>query len=667
MVSAVRGSAATRAHGQQQVGRRVLRSLDPSEEATLTTDPGLLVEVREDCYFGQPGSKPDAPKPPCPTEQERALLAQVTAHVRQSFDYTSVPYAPLQALGEQRKKRASSTKARQCLERPAAGQGSVLFSQGPGARIERNAAGYDVLVLPAGASFFKGTRYFHSDIGGLPYVWVGKPLVAVMYAERYSGGVLVYQAARQLRLFVLNHNNLRRMHETTQWDKLDPGLRSAFQLKTGMGIPLAEQARRVREYNRLLPDEPLVMHRTRRLWRFTYCTEPVRTRVFGAITNDRAVAQAFLELKAQLGDVDGWYSPESYTPFHCALSEEVMLFLGGEGVRLAPEHPLFWKHWVDKLPLGPGGLPDAPFDMHPAYYGANRGLCLLQSLAEQRAASGQRAAAPPAMMLSWNVWGLRAPNALLTPEQVCDACVALLTSGPLPGVIALQGVPEHMLPRMRDMLRAGAGLELLASVPNGPVIDTPEGARPQVLAVLASPAALGAGARARVATQRASSLPQAAGPRGAVLVELPTPPPAPQGAPSPLQILVVGVSDATPYVRESSQVLQMPAFLQVHRSNVQDRCGHLRAWLDEFPGALLVAGSFGSGPDGEEVAMLTEHAGFSRVPLVRGTSTTLLPKQPAADHVLVRASPGTCPGLVTRTVPSVLSMHLPMELAWEKQ
>ena len=285
-------------------------------------------------------------------------------------------------------------------------------------------------------------------------------------------------------------------------DPLGAVTRAAFETKWGAGISLPEQARRVRAYNKLVPGEPLVLFRTRRRGRFTGCIDGKLTREFGAGANDRVVADALRARAAELG-IDGWYAPETYSPFHCALSQELLLFCPEAGgweaaLRLQPQHPLHWRSWLSRVPgLAAGLLPtgepsvvdsdssggDRPFDLSSAYRGRNRAFRVVRHvvscegdsaaarwrrvdaamlLRRQGAAGSGPAGADRLAVLLYDATGLRSPNAAVDRAESLRRCVAMLRraafgpSGPSCAldVAVLLSFPESELAALRSALPA---------------------------------------------------------------------------------------------------------------------------------------------------------------------------------------------------------------------
>ncbi len=378
---------------------------------------------------------------PPSTDEEKLLYYRVSRRMLPPLiQYKSLPHPAFANLGRNYNK---------CIkehERPG-----LLFERLPGAHRKFNKAGYQVIVIPAGTQVFKGTRYFYDalDETKLPYMWVGNSELAMFYASRYSGGCMVFEITRPMELFVLSYENCKRLHAKTKWDSVStPDARNALELKMGVGIPLAEQAERVKSY---LKSDELLIYRSRPHTRFTYCASPEKSRLFGAAVNDHILATFLREQREKLGGIHGWFSPQNYSPFHCALPEEMLVFTGTGHLSTNDKHPLWWRNWLDALPLDGRGLPKGDFDLDPKYYLANRNFAVLKmvtrhqdsELTQTISKSFSSKISRKPRFISWNVFGLHAPNALLSTQQVANQCAKLCK---IRGahVVVLQRVPiEH--------------------------------------------------------------------------------------------------------------------------------------------------------------------------------------------------------------------------------
>jgi len=512
-----------------------LVAVEPGELATLEH-----VEVVEQCRR-KPPPPPSVPVPDPPaTAVELATMRAIEARDNEEFRYSGMDYAPMLALDKLRKlAKAAQHGSSRCVRRSEA-PGLLLKDVG---RLERDAsrtAGLLLFVLPRGTTLFKGTRYFHDDMEqpqagvdarALPYMWVGSALTAAMYAQRYHGGIMVYRAERDLRLLVLTRDNCNRVHAATQWrgpvtdadldlmtsfdpdapfDALSPIARAAFETKFGSGIALAEQARRVRGYRVRdggSPDRPLPIYRTRPASRFTYCAEPESTRTFGAGANDRRVA-AFIRDRANTiggaGGVDGWFSPESFSPFNCGLSEELLLLPGRGGVSLDTAHPLFWRNWIDRLRPTLPRLPATPFDLSPAYFGQNQAFRVLRRVVATedslRAPTGSRKSSKTGLtVLTYNAGGLSTPNRLIGLEAAAARCAGMIV-GASPSVAVIQQVPESSAAAIAELI-TGAGYRLAGQTETMTNPSSPASSSAHVIMAFVRAAASSEAAAATIAMQ----------------------------------------------------------------------------------------------------------------------------------------------------------------------
>ena len=476
------------------MSRRRALVADEVRELASSSSKASPIVVIEDCrqpkaFQGELDAATAAIRPTPEEQRLHSAASALDAEIRGGAGYLNKApsYPPFSKLAQLNKIKRTG----RCTDR--ASNPGLLYAEAPGSRLYVNAMGYEVFELPKGTVLFKGTRYFYDSVGESPFIWVGNAPTAMMYASRYFGGCLVYRTKRTIRLFALNKKNCERLYKSTPWEPIDrsdsvaeadnripyaketfeplsPYTKAALELKFGVGISVREQANRVRMYNKLLDNEPLQVFRTRDIGRFTYCATPESTSIFGAGLNDRHVA-GFFHARRDIIGIDGWFSAEGFSPYHCALGEELLLFPETGCLRVDPKHPLSWQKWLPltypdvRLPATPSA---DPFDLRPRYFAANHKFAVLSAVTRHESSALTRAVLKAAKttkkktakkkttkitkttalrVLSWNVWGFQSPNYLTSLEVACDRCVALMEVRD-PDVAILQNVPEDLSDRL---------------------------------------------------------------------------------------------------------------------------------------------------------------------------------------------------------------------------
>lgn len=420
-----------------------MKSLISFHPNDLDNIPPRSFNIIENCVI--PRHTTDATRKVKPTSEEFEIYKEYEEG-RKQVSYMKLPYRHFADLNRMK------PDYRTCSNRY--NSPNLLFKEM--GRFTRNQEGYDVLTLPAGSVFFKGTPYFHTNMRtptgeAIEFMWVGNALTAAMYAERYQGGIMVYKTTRDIKLMILSYSNCVNIYGKTPWSStthtaLSPDTRRALELKFGVGISLKEQVARVREILQLSDDAPLPLYRSRDLRQFTYCAPPIKTRDFGRIENDLVVAEFFRARKSQLG-VDGWFSPECFTPFHCRLKEEILIF--PSCLELFVKHPLYWKNWFDYLPIS--RLPAEPFNIQYNYKEQNRGMRIFKyvtmcedakpSTAIKKLPDNKRIPLRSKLVyMTYNVFNLEPPNDLVDRDEACRMCSQMIKHQ-APDVVALHKFP----------------------------------------------------------------------------------------------------------------------------------------------------------------------------------------------------------------------------------
>jgi hypothetical protein len=638
------------AQQRRRNGKLVALSDDDIAQLAANGPPHRLVQ---DCRVVPVPPAPEAAVSPPPTPDERRAYSDAgRLMLGNACDYDAClsPHAP--AVRQAFRQQKARMRLQGCAGRgPAAG---LLYADA--GRVTPGVKGLRLLTLPPGTEVFKGTRYFYDDAAAidgseLPYMWVGNAATAIEYAQRYQGGCMVYRATRELRLFILDTPNCQRLYDAVPWpaDADDDGpltrAKAAMELKFGVGVPLHEQARRVHEYKGM-PGEPLSLFHTRDLSRFTDCRAPTRTLGFGAGSNDRVVADLLHALRDSIA-VDGWFSPESFSPYSCSLPEELLLF-SDTGVELRREHPLFWRNWFQHLPLP--RLPRAPFDLRGAYFGSNRDFRVLRSvLAAEDARSSRRRLSSPASgagldVLTLDVRGFISPNALETAEAAAARCARLLLAL-RPHVVTLQSVPPLLIPAFLEAVRDE--YTLTRSVVNEHVLhkgatdgdpvdpaDNPDdgehGAWVPHMLVLVSKRVDGATLRTRrrFAEVRYDDSDTRTSRQDCVEVRV-------QG-PVPCLVVCASLTRGIGVIRRSVKMVSLDEFVRISRANAVERVAHLHALLDRPRGSssgkttaagtgavTVLLGRLYAWPDSAEAGVLRE-AGFDVSAFLRNVASTTL-------------------------------------------
>lgn len=431
-------------------------ALDSKDLALI---PPEEIEVVFDCNQKKDIKIIDPTREQKPSIDEKKIYAKLVLD-REPVRHSRLPYQPLRDVNKLKKVFGL------CSTRELSPD-QLLKDKG---KIVTNRKGLKVLRLPKGTVLFKGTRYFNEtklDPSGneIPFMWVGSPLVATTYAERFHGAIMVYRTNVIVDLLLLNAPNCQKMYDMTPWNLhenaefsdenvLQTKYRTALELKFGVGISLTEQIKRVRALKSEVdqPENPPIMYfQTRRLSRFTYCDYPEKTRGFGNMKNDVNVARFVYTRRKELG-VDGWFSPETYSAFHCALTEEVLIF--PTCVDILPNHPLFWKHWLQYLPIN--RLPTSPFDLNHIYTELNRGMQIFKYVTdcEDKALTIKRIPSNSQNMLSYltyHVFNLENPNALINKQTSLANCASLIKKLD-PDVVSFQIFPIDMIEALRSSL-----------------------------------------------------------------------------------------------------------------------------------------------------------------------------------------------------------------------
>lgn len=546
-------------------------------------------------------------------------------------------------------------------------------------RISKNKHGLLILRLPKGTLFYKGARYFNDSMvtpsgRTIDYMWVGNPLVATTYAERFHGGIMVYRTTKQVDLLLLNESNCQKLYEMTPWndtklsgnpesdpdskndegirndvvlpsDPLGPEYKFAVELKFGAGISLEEQINRAREFNadnKSSETHAFPLFKTRGFPRFTYCEKPEKTRDFGNMRNDILVA-SFVHLRREQLGVSGWFSPETYSPFHCALMEEILIF--PSTLELVPKHPLFWKNWVEFLPFK--RLPNRPFDINKRYTERNRGMQIFRYInecadrendikgiiadANAYAKRGHRHKHATYSYMTYNVFHLENPNALIDKDTTCLHCAELIKTIDA-DVVALELYPKKHV----DMLKGYLVGDYLLGV--APESISNKHNRSCIVILFRQRLALGT-----PIVHEILSTP-GANPTTSVMFQC-----------GVLRIVASVIIDIASYI-DNFVVLPMQRFIEEHSLNATHSLLHIEAIMREKPDVIM--GSLGKLQHEHEIHVLFEHGQMSLLDYLSNVKGGTTCDNNIEDYIIMRCEESK--QYVHKTVPFCQSPHKPV-------
>lgn len=222
----------------------------------------------------------------------------------------------------------------------------------------------DNYVLPKRTLLFKGTKYFYTpeteaQFKDVHLSYFGERYVAFFYAKRYSGGIQVYRAKRDLKLFnVTNTSNIAGLQRRIdgRQGQLCEGIsygefRKALSVKYGVGINRYKQAHEIAKYNRwdslwLYRPQPDVAYRNTARYDGWY---------YGSGFIDRVVATGLMHLLRDR--FDGLVGEHSYyTPYLSHTNTEIVLFSALSVLQRRPKHPLDTMRLMPHLPFDPRKL-----------------------------------------------------------------------------------------------------------------------------------------------------------------------------------------------------------------------------------------------------------------------------------------------------------------------
>jgi hypothetical protein len=296
--------------------------------------------------------------------------------------------------------------------------------------------GQRILQLKKGTLFFKGTRFFYNHIPENDNtLWVGNAMVALQYAWRFQGGLMVYEANRDINLLLLSSfNDATIIYKKINWNKytnkkynlpnytindfsnkiLDP--KTAFQMKFGTGISYEDQISLIREYRGFDENQELSIFVSRKKSNFTDCRTDVDvSRQYGSLENDKIVSFLINDERNVL-NIDGWFMKESFSPFACVYKEELMVF--SDILKIKQDHPLYWKNWINFVPCKIEKLLNK-FDIGNAFKGFNNSFRVLQYCLENKPSLTIGKFSKPDIFFL-DACNFQSPNQLTSTENLCN-------------------------------------------------------------------------------------------------------------------------------------------------------------------------------------------------------------------------------------------------------
>ena len=556
------------------------------------------------------------------SDEARALYKHYAAAYANAVRYThDIDYAPLKEIG-----RLIDISAKTCDYRKEFG--NLLYSE-IGTRVEvewtfgQRVHRLQVLRIPAGTHFFKGTRYFYDTLlRNFKYMWVGNSRVGAGYANRYQGGLMAYRNSRPLDLLIINKSNIEKLFAASV---KDGRMRRAFNMKFGVGIDVVGQMKLIQQYNRW---DDMWLYNIKPNLFYTYCKTPQRFRTYGAGYNDRVIADHMHRLFSRADSViHGWFSDETYTPFNMVSSEELLVFdNGAERLELDKKHPLYWENWLHliknkfKVKLPAGFEPRVAFPKG----GLNAAMYVTKYAPGGRAASGRGL-----RVLTHNVCGLESTDARMTRDAVFNVLLERLRVWD-PDVAFIQEFDSAYVERLR------------AGIPDRELHDTPNGGASLRLCALIR---RGLGAVVRVSKHAAKGVPL-----NSLVADL--------GKTVVGAVRIVGtrLDPGVPYTDRSGGFLNIDGFMTAFKRNSSRRTAHMRTILRED--ADILAGDLGF-LDTDPVFKMLE----TRFPAAAGYASSV--KETDAWGTVSAYALGAVPGArqTARVMHNAAGLKLPVMLS----
>ena len=281
----------------------------------------------------------------------------------------------------------------------------------------------DFLVLPAGTKMYKGVHYFYDTLPS-DHFWVGAKSIAMSYTFINHGGLNVYKPDNELKLFVLNKDNMKKIYDKCE----SPEMQGFLKLVYSCGITLMEHLEQYRLRNKFRIDTVPIFnkHRTVRekCERFEYIHTTKPTRIIHTYLYDKYKFQ-------------GTFLPYYMTAYESyGLNEEINLNIKEcPFIKLDETDPLYWKNWGITVP------PIKEFVLNESYN--NRGGIALDWYYKPVNTDIQEKEMYKIRILSYNVRNFASANVLDYKRKTFDNFMKLVEKIN-PNIIILQDFdPEY--------------------------------------------------------------------------------------------------------------------------------------------------------------------------------------------------------------------------------
>lgn len=298
-----------------------------------------------------------------------------------------------------------------------------------GTRVNKD--GWEFLQLPESTTLYKGMRYFYK---GMPdkMIWVGDKEVAIKFAERYCGGINVYNTKKEFQFLVLNEHNLTKI-----WNEAPDEMKEDISVVYGINTTIEKQTERT---CRVHPSW------CENLWLYdeNECIIPNPAKLQHLPANDEAVR--FHKYIFEKYKFDGTFLEYYITPFeNWNHDEEICLNLLKikDDIELLHDNNLSWETWGLDL------IDESKF-LFNERYPVNRGFRIVNWYKLPDLNNIPVADPDKTSILTFNVNGLISANALHEPEKVLELLCKLL--GKIKSnIVILQEFPNNYLQKIKSI------------------------------------------------------------------------------------------------------------------------------------------------------------------------------------------------------------------------
>lgn len=194
------------------------------------------------------------------------------------------------------------------------------------------------LVLPKKTKLYKGVHYFY-DTMPKDHFWVGAKAIAINYTFINHGGLNVYKMDKDLKLLVLNKDNMQKIYDKCE----RPDIQNFLKIVYSCGITLADHLENYRERNKYRSDKVVVYNKHRTVRENCVRMEYIHT------TKPTRLIHSYIYEKYKF---QGTFLPYYMTAYESYGSNEEINININECpfVKLDDSDPLYWKNWNLKLP-----------------------------------------------------------------------------------------------------------------------------------------------------------------------------------------------------------------------------------------------------------------------------------------------------------------------------